>query len=127
MSTERKPEFETFVTFRPSPEMLAKIHTIVEEHCNRELEKVVRKMLDEKLEGIVKKCLADREKHVEAKVVELKKIQKKKALELIRAYIDEHQGCRTSDIIYDLGLEPDLVLLVLKELKEKGSIRSEDI
>lgn len=125
MSQTKKPEFETILSVRPSTEMLAKIHSLVEECVKRELDKTLRKLLDEKLEGIVRKCLEEKEKHAEMQVVELKKISKSKALSQIKAYIDKHQGCRTSDIIYDLALNPDLVLKVLKELKEKSKIRSE--
>lgn len=123
MSSRKKLEFETYTSIKPSTEMLAKIHSIIEEYCDRELENVVRRLLPK----IVRKRLEEKEKDVGKKVVELKRIPKKKATALIKAYVDKHQGCRTGDIIYDLGVDPDLVLSVLKELKEKGKVRSEDI
>jgi hypothetical protein len=121
----RKPELEAFIGFKLSPEMLAKIHSIVEEYAKKELEKVVRKVLDEKLEEVIRKCLEEKEKVAEKEVLKLRKIPHKEAIALIKEYINEHQGCRTSDIIYDLALDPDLVLRVLKELEEKKEIRGE--
>lgn len=126
MSSTKKPEFETVLSVRPSAEMLARIHSVVEECVERKIEKIVRKVLKEELEGIVRKCLEEREKASEEEILKLKKIPHKDAVALIQKHIDEHQGCRTSDIIYDLALDPDLVLTVLKELKEKGKIRSEE-
>lgn len=127
MSSIKKPELEAYIGFKLSPEMLAKIHTIVEEYCDRELGNIVRKILAKKLEAVVRKCLEEREEQVKSSIVQLKKIPRSKAIAKIKSYINKHQGCRTSDIIYDLALDPDLVLSVLKELKEKAEIRSEDI
>lgn len=126
MSSTKKPEFEAYFAFRPSTEMLAKIHSVLEECVDERLEEVVRKVLDDKLEEVLRKCLKEKEKVAEKEVLDLRKIPHKEAVALIKKYIDEHQGCRTSDIIYDLALDPELVLTVLKELKEKGKIRSED-
>lgn len=112
MSSSRKPELEASFSIKLTPELMAKIHEVVEE-C-----------VDERLEKIVKKCLKEREKRAE-EVLELKKIPHKEAVALIKKYIDEHQGCRTSDIIYNLGLDPDLVLAVLEELEEKKKIRGD--
>lgn len=121
MPTKEKAEFETYTGLRPSAEMLARIHSAIEEYCDKELEKIVQKFLPQ----VVRKCLE--EKTAKEAAIELKRIPKKKAKALVKSYIDEHQGCRTGDIIYDLALDPDLVLSVLKELKENGKIRSEDI
>ena len=126
MSSRKKPEFETLMTIRPSPEMSAKIELVIEECVCRELEKVVRKVLKEKLEEVVKKCLEEKEKPSE-EVLELKKIPRKEAATLITRYIDEHQGCRTSDIIFNLHLDPDLVLNVLKKLEKDKKVRGESI
>ncbi len=60
-------------------------------------------------------------------VVKLEVIPKEEAKVRIKGYVDQHQGCRTSDIIYDLGLDPDLVLSILKELKEEGKIKGESV
>jgi len=45
----------------------------------------------------------------------------------IKEYIDEHPGCRTGDIIYDLRLDPDLVLAILHDFEKKGKIRGKEI
>lgn len=114
MSSRKAPELETTWRIKLTPELIAKIHELVEQCVN------------EKLPEVVKKCLEEREKLAEKGVLKLRKIPHEKAVALIKSYIDEHQGCRTSDIIYDLALDPDLVLKVLKKLEEKGKIRSED-
>lgn len=119
MSAKEKPEFKINTSIEPSTEMLARIHSVIEEYCDKELEKVVRKLLPE----VVQKCL--KEKAVKKETVELRSIPKKKAKALIKAYIDEHQGCRTGDIIYDLRLDPDLVLKILKGLEKEKVIRGE--
>ncbi len=58
-------------------------------------------------------------------IVKLEAIPKEEAKIRIKDYINQHQGCLTSDIIYDLGLDPDLVLNVLNELKEENKIKGE--
>lgn len=65
----------------------------------------------------------------EEKVEELKlvKIPEKKATKKISEYITKHPGCRTSDIIFDLHLDPDLVLTVVRKLQQKGKIKGKDI
>ena len=127
MSSRKKPEFETFISVRPSPEMSAKIESVLEECVCRELEKVVRKVLKESLlEEVVKKCLEEKEKPSE-EALELKKIPRKEAATLITKYIDGHQGCQTSDIIFDLHLDPDLVLKVLRKLEKEKKVRGEKI
>jgi len=42
-------------------------------------------------------------------------------------YIRKNPGCRTSDIIFNLRLNPDFVMKVLKKLKDKQKIRGESI
>lgn len=121
MSSNSGLEFETVTNIRPSPRMLAKIESVIEEYCRRELEKIVRKIVAEKIEEIVRECIEEKE------VVELRKIPRKEAFTQIKAYIDRHQGARTSNIIYDLRLDPDLALSVLEKLREKGKIRSEKV
>lgn len=125
MSSKRKLEFETYTAIRPSVEMLAKIQTLIEEYCDREFEKVVREIVTEKkLKEIVKECLEEK-KHAEKETVYLKKIPMKKATDQVKAYIDEHQGCLTSDIIFDLKLAPDLILKVLRKLEKQEKVRGE--
>ena len=60
-------------------------------------------------------------------IKKLKKIPLDEAEEKVRKYINKHQGCRTRDIIFDLELDPDLVLEVLQKLESKGNIRGEEI
>lgn len=115
MSSRRTPELEASWKLSLTPELMAKIHKLVEECVNR------------KLPEVVEKCLEEREKLSEEGVVKLRKIPLKEAIPLIKKYVDEHQGCRTSHIIYDLELEADLVLKVLKELEKKGKIRGENL
>ena len=113
--SSKAPELETTWRIKLTPELVAKIHELVEQ-C-----------VDEKLPEALKKHLEEKEKLAEREVLKLKKIPHKKAVALVKKYVDEHQGCRTSDIIYDLALDPDLVLKVLKELEENGKIRGEDL
>jgi len=121
MSSSRRPDLEAYLGFKLSPELTAKIHQLVEQCVDERLEKI----LTEKLEEIVKKCLEEREKLAEKEILKLRKVPHKEAVALIKKYIDEHQGCRTSDIIYDLALDPDLVLSVLTKLEKKKVIRGE--
>jgi hypothetical protein len=128
MSSE-ETEFQFVTGFKPSAKMLAKMHSLIEE-CVKEcvdekLEKALEKTLDKKLERIVKKYLKSKEK--ESEVIELKKIPKKQARSLVKSYIDTHEGCRTSDIIYDLALDPELVLEVLQDLNKKKMIKGEPL
>ena len=58
---------------------------------------------------------------------ELVEIPEKEALARIADYVNKHQGCRTSDIIFDLRLDPDLVLKVLKKLEGRGKVRGENV
>ena len=125
MTSVERLGLETFLGIRITPELMAKIHQVVEEYLNENLEEIVKKCVDECLEDVVKKCLEEREKRAEREVLELRKIPCEEAVALVKEYIDEHQGCRTSDIIYDLALDPELVLSVLKELEEKEEIRGE--
>lgn len=127
MSEFKKPALEITYGLKLSPEMLAKIHEIIEEYCDRELEKVVQKILAEKLETVVRKCLQEKEKHIETELLELKKIPEKEAVGLIRSYVDNHPGCLTSDIIFDLKLDPDLVLKVLRRLEKEKTVRGKSV
>lgn len=56
----------------------------------------------------------------------LRKISKKKATSLIQNYIKNNPGCRTSDIIYDLEIDPDIVLEILHELETNNLIQGEE-
>jgi len=129
VSSRKGIEFQTYTAIKPSPKMLARIQSVVEEcvkACvDKELEKVLGKIVDEKLPKIVRKCLEEQRKEAPSEVIKLKKISKKEAIEEVQAYIDSHPGCLTSDIIHDLALDPDLVLNVLKELEKSKTVRGE--
>lgn len=130
MSSKIEPEFEVVTGFKPSAKMLAIIHQLVEEcvkKCvEKDLEKAINKSLDPRIKKIVQECL-QKEKYSKFEVVELRKIPKEKAVALVNSYIAKHEGCRTSDIIYDLALDPELVLEVLNELKRKRRIKGESL
>lgn len=59
--------------------------------------------------------------------ISLLTMPRKEAERKIKEYIDEHPGCRTGDIIYDLRLDPDLVLDILHDFERKGEIRGKEI
>jgi len=124
MSSFGKAELEASFLIKLTPDLMVKIEQVVVEYLDQKLEDIVKKYINECLEDVVKKCLEEREKLSE-EVLELRKIPRKEAVALIKKYVDEHHGCRTSDIIYDLTLDPELVLSVLKELEEKKEIRGE--
>ena len=100
------------------PTMLAKIEEIIEEYARKRLPEIVENKLEEIVERKVKEILG-----IEEKEIELKVIPREEAIKKIKSYIDEHPGCLTGDIIYDLGLDPDLVLSVLEDLQKKKLIR----
>ena len=55
-------------------------------------------------------------------VIELRTIPTDEARALILDYITEHHGAKTSDIIFGLALDVDLVLSILKEFYENEDI-----
>jgi len=63
----------------------------------------------------------------EIDVIDLAKIPKDEAEKRILSYINSHVGCRTGDIIYDLGLDPDLVIDSLRELELAKRIAGKEI
>lgn len=72
----------------------------------------------DKLEGLEEKGVEE---------LELVKVSEDEAMKQISEYIEKHPGCRTSDIIFDLHLDPDLVLKVLRRLEKKGKIKGKDV
>jgi len=62
-----------------------------------------------------------------SKVVELRRLTSEQAVPIISSYVENHSGCRTSDIIYGLNLDPRFTIEVLKRMEEKKLIRSEKI
>jgi len=59
--------------------------------------------------------------------IELKRIEKAEAKKLIHAFIESNPGCKTSDIIVRLELDPPFVMEILKELKEEDLVQSKNI
>lgn len=60
-------------------------------------------------------------------VIELRKLPMDEAKPLVYAYIKEHPGSRTSDLIIALELDPDIVLEVLSQLKNEQRVEGKDI
>jgi len=56
-----------------------------------------------------------------------KKVSRKKATEIIFDYISRNPGCRTSEILSDVQIDPEVVLDILRGLSTKGKIRNEKI
>jgi predicted transcriptional regulator len=57
------------------------------------------------------------------KVVELKKIPVDEAKHKILEYLREHPGSWTSDIAVGLGIDVDVVIEALEELRREGKVR----
>lgn len=55
-------------------------------------------------------------------VIELREIPIDEARALILDYITEHHGATTNDLIFELALDVDIVLDILKELNKKEEI-----
>ena len=102
------------------------------------IERLVRKNEVEKVESYFPDRIEDFEKELkelkskseaksEDQEIILKTIPRDEALKLIKKYIDKNPGCRTSDIIINLEIDPDLVLDVIRTLRQRGEIRSEKI
>ena len=60
-------------------------------------------------------------------VIELREMPLEEAMELILKYINEHPGARTSDIICNLGIDVEIGLTALKNLKQSDLIASEEL
>jgi hypothetical protein len=63
----------------------------------------------------------------DAPVIELRKLPIDEAKRLIYAHIKEHPGSRTSDLIIELELDPDIVLKVLSQLKNEEKVEGKDV
>ena len=59
--------------------------------------------------------------------VRLKSVHKEVAQKMITEFINKNPGCKTSDMIIQLELEPTLVMETLKELERVGSVLSKPI
>jgi len=60
-------------------------------------------------------------------IIELRKVPIEEAKRLIYAYIRDHPGSRTSDLIIELELDPDIVLEVLSQLKKEEKVEGKDV
>jgi predicted ArsR family transcriptional regulator len=60
-------------------------------------------------------------------MIELKTVPDEEAEKLITEYVKSHSGARTGDIIYDLGLDVDLVLRILAKLKKEEVLEDKAI
>jgi hypothetical protein len=59
-------------------------------------------------------------------VVELRKLPIIEAKRLVYDYLQNHQGARTSDLIIELALEPDIVIDALSQLRCEGKVEGKD-
>ena len=75
-----------------------------------------------KIENLKREIEELEEAILEEKPVELREIPIDEAKKLILDYIDRNPGCYTDDIIFDLQLDPILVVKALKELEEEGKV-----
>lgn len=64
--------------------------------------------------------------HLSEEIVPLEVIPENEAKTRIKEYIDAHPGALTSEIIVELGLDPDLVLQSLNTLQKEKKIQSDD-
>jgi predicted transcriptional regulator len=60
-------------------------------------------------------------------IIHLKIMDRGEAKRKIHHFINRNPGCRTSEIIEKLGIDPELVVSILKELKEEDSVLSKPI
>jgi hypothetical protein len=63
----------------------------------------------------------------ETDVVELRKVPIEEAKCLIHDYLKQHPGSRTSDLIIDLALEPDVVIEALSQLRCEDKVEGREI
>jgi hypothetical protein len=62
-----------------------------------------------------------------APVVELKKVSIEEAKHIIYQYLKQHPASRTSDLIIELALEPDIVIEALSQLRCEGKVEGKDV
>jgi hypothetical protein len=60
-------------------------------------------------------------------IVELRKVPVEEAKRLIHQYLKEHPGSRTSDLIIELTLEPDIVIEALSQLRNEGKVEGKNV
>jgi hypothetical protein len=118
-------QLQTSYGINLSPEMLAKIEAIIEDSVNKKLKDILSELLDEKLETVVKKCLEEKGEKAKREVFEFKNVPLEEATSMVEKYIEDHSGCLTSDIVFDLKLDLDLVLKSLRELEHEKKVKGE--
>lgn len=75
----------------------------------------------------MKLVICDYDSMSEVPLEKPKKVSKIKAAKMVKEYVVKNPGCKTSDIIFDLKLHPDVVLPIFRSLREEGELRSEEI
>ena len=107
--------FNVVVLPREFSEKLFKIEKSIEELKTeiRELREMIERRLSE-MEG-------------EEEVVVLQRVPEDEAKKVVLELIKKKPGVRTSDIIIELGLEPELVLKILDELEKEGKVKGEEV
>jgi hypothetical protein len=90
-------------------------------------EQTITLTYDTLIQVTVPKSYAFEEKIEEEDMIELRVLPEKEAKRLILDYVKGHPGAWTSDIWYDLALDPDLVRSVLKKLSSEGKLESRAI
>ena len=64
---------------------------------------------------------------VKPEEINLRTINRDEAKKQVQEYVMANVGCKTSDIIMNLELDPVLVMEILKELKDQNFIQSKSI
>lgn len=60
-------------------------------------------------------------------VIELRKVPLDEAKRLIHQYLKDHPGSRTSDLIIDLTLDPEIVIEALSQLRCESKVEGKNI
>jgi len=59
--------------------------------------------------------------------LELKTFEKAEAKQMIKEYIDNNSGCKTSEIILKLSIDPMQAMEILKELRKEQVVQTKDV
>ena len=63
----------------------------------------------------------------DSSVIELRRIPIEEAKLSIHSYIKTHPGARTSDLIIELALDPDIVIEALSQLRAEQKVEGKDV
>lgn len=107
MLRQKQKESE-LVSARLSPKELEEIERLVDEGFYMNTADFVRTAVREKLESV--------------KIIDVRDVTKDKAKKEIIDYLKRHQEAYASEISEKLGLDLELVFLVMKELKKEGVV-----